>query len=175
MRRRRFAFYSLTRGLTQVVMSILLVAVWHLGVKGILIASLSAVGVAFLVTLREYVFDLSCGLGAAGEAWVDALHVIEPDVQALVRAAEGRAPNAGHREHRAWGGNAIGSDGVLSQRAREWVDASLENVTVQTSRVASLIRAGDPGQEIIRHARQGVYDLIAIGREALYEKGETDD
>jgi O-antigen/teichoic acid export membrane protein len=58
-RRRRFAFYSLTRGLTQVVMSVLLVAVWHLGVKGILIASLSAVGVAFVVTLREYVFDLT--------------------------------------------------------------------------------------------------------------------
>lgn len=58
-RRRRFAFYSLTRGLTQVVMSVLLVAVWHLGVKGILIASLSAVGVAFVVTAREYVFDLT--------------------------------------------------------------------------------------------------------------------
>jgi O-antigen/teichoic acid export membrane protein len=53
-----FAFYSLVRGLTQVVTSVLLVAVWHLGVKGILIASLAAVSVAFLVTLREYVRDL---------------------------------------------------------------------------------------------------------------------
>ena len=40
--RRRFAAYSLTRGLTQILMSVLLVAVWQLGVKGILIASLSA-------------------------------------------------------------------------------------------------------------------------------------
>ena len=39
--RRRFAAYSLTRGVTQIVMSVLLVAVWQLGVKGILIASLT--------------------------------------------------------------------------------------------------------------------------------------
>ena len=53
-----FAFYSLTRGVTQVVFSILLVAVWHLGVKGILIASLVSVCLAFALTLREYVRDL---------------------------------------------------------------------------------------------------------------------
>ena len=58
-RRRRFAFYSLTRGVTQIVFSVLLVAVWHFGVKGILIASLAAVGVAFVITLREYVRDLT--------------------------------------------------------------------------------------------------------------------
>ena len=57
--RRRFGFYSLTRGLTQIVFTVLLVAVWHLGVKGILIASLVSVGVAFVITLREYVFDLT--------------------------------------------------------------------------------------------------------------------
>ena len=38
--------------------SVLLVAVWQLGVKGILIASLVRVCVAFVVTLREYVRDL---------------------------------------------------------------------------------------------------------------------
>jgi O-antigen/teichoic acid export membrane protein len=53
-----FARYSLARGLTQVVTSVLLVAVWHLGVKGILIASLASVGVAFVITLPEYVRDL---------------------------------------------------------------------------------------------------------------------
>lgn len=54
-----FAFYSLTRGLTQVVCSILLVAVWQLEVKGILIASLVSVCLAFLLTLREYVPELT--------------------------------------------------------------------------------------------------------------------
>ena len=58
-RRRRFVAYSLTRGLTQIVLTVLLVAVWHLNVKGILIASLASVGVAFVVTLREYVPDLT--------------------------------------------------------------------------------------------------------------------
>jgi O-antigen/teichoic acid export membrane protein len=58
-KRRRFALYSLTRGLTQILFTVLLVAVWHLGVKGILIASLVSVGVAFVITLREYVFDLT--------------------------------------------------------------------------------------------------------------------
>lgn len=60
LRRKRatFAFYSLTRGLTQIVISVLLVAVWQLGVKGILIASLAAVGVAFVITAREWVRDL---------------------------------------------------------------------------------------------------------------------
>jgi O-antigen/teichoic acid export membrane protein len=58
-KRRRFAFYSLARGLTQILFTVLLVAVWHLGVKGILIASLVAVSVAFVLTLREYVFDLT--------------------------------------------------------------------------------------------------------------------
>ena len=54
-----FAAYSLVRGLTQILLSILLVAVWQLGVKGILIASLASVCLAFVVTLREYVRDLT--------------------------------------------------------------------------------------------------------------------
>jgi O-antigen/teichoic acid export membrane protein len=58
-RRRRFVGYSLTRGLTQILFTVLLVAVWHLSVKGILIASLIAVSVAFVVTVREYVGDLT--------------------------------------------------------------------------------------------------------------------
>lgn len=54
-----FAFYSLVRGLTQVVFTVLLVAVWHLGVKGILIASLVSACVALVLTAREYVRDLT--------------------------------------------------------------------------------------------------------------------
>ena len=44
MRRKpwRFAFYALTRGLTYVTLAVLLVAVWELGVKGIMIASLTS-------------------------------------------------------------------------------------------------------------------------------------
>lgn len=58
-KRRRFVLFSLGRGLTQILFTVLLVAVWHLGVKGILIASLIAVSCAFLYTLPEYVRDLT--------------------------------------------------------------------------------------------------------------------
>jgi O-antigen/teichoic acid export membrane protein len=54
-----FAVYSLTRGLVQVVMTVLLVVVWHLGVKGILIAGLVSVCVGFVVSLREWIGDLT--------------------------------------------------------------------------------------------------------------------
>jgi O-antigen/teichoic acid export membrane protein len=54
-----FAAYSLSRGLVQILFSVLLVAVWQLGAKGILIASLISVGAAFVFTLPEYVRDLT--------------------------------------------------------------------------------------------------------------------
>ena len=53
-----FAAYAASRGLTYVTLAVLLVAVWDLGVKGILIASLASAGVVFVVSLREYVPDL---------------------------------------------------------------------------------------------------------------------
>ncbi len=54
----RFAFYALTRGLSYVTLAVLLIAVWELGVKGILIASLTSACIVFVVSAREYVRDL---------------------------------------------------------------------------------------------------------------------
>jgi O-antigen/teichoic acid export membrane protein len=54
-----FAAYSLIRGVVQVALTVVLLVVWHLGVKGILIASLVSACVAFVVTAREYVRDLT--------------------------------------------------------------------------------------------------------------------
>jgi O-antigen/teichoic acid export membrane protein len=54
-----FAFYSLTRGVVQIALAIVFVAVLSLGVKGILLASLIAVCVVFVVSAREYVHDLT--------------------------------------------------------------------------------------------------------------------
>jgi O-antigen/teichoic acid export membrane protein len=61
LRRKPFTFaaYSLTRGVVQVTLAVLLVAVLELGVEGILLASLLSVCVAFVVTLREYVGDIA--------------------------------------------------------------------------------------------------------------------
>jgi len=70
-----FAAYSLARGLTQVVFTVLLVVVWELEIKGILVASLVAVCVAFVLTLREWVRDLTrradwrVGLEMVSFAW----------------------------------------------------------------------------------------------------------
>jgi O-antigen/teichoic acid export membrane protein len=53
-----FAFYALSRAVTMVVFSILFVAVWEYGVKGIVLASLTSAGVVFVVSAREWVRDL---------------------------------------------------------------------------------------------------------------------
>ncbi|MET1009463.1 MAG: oligosaccharide flippase family protein [Gaiellaceae bacterium] len=57
-----FALYALIRGLTYVTLAVLLVAVWELGVKGILIASLTSAIIVFVVSAREYVRDLIRGV-----------------------------------------------------------------------------------------------------------------
>jgi O-antigen/teichoic acid export membrane protein len=53
-----FAFYALTRAVTMVVFSVLFVAVWEYGVKGILLASLTSACVVFVISAREWVRDL---------------------------------------------------------------------------------------------------------------------
>jgi O-antigen/teichoic acid export membrane protein len=53
-----FAFYALSRAVTMVVFSVLFVAVWEYGVKGILLASLTSACVVFTISLREWVRDL---------------------------------------------------------------------------------------------------------------------
>jgi len=54
-----FAGYTAARAVPQILLSVLLVAVLHMRVKGILIASLSAACIIFVVTAREYVHDLT--------------------------------------------------------------------------------------------------------------------
>jgi O-antigen/teichoic acid export membrane protein len=53
-----FAVYAFSRAVTMVVFSVLFVAVWEYGVKGILLASLISAGVVFIVSAREWVRDL---------------------------------------------------------------------------------------------------------------------
>jgi O-antigen/teichoic acid export membrane protein len=54
-----FAAYSFARGLVQIVLTVVFVATLQLGVKGIVLASLIAACVSFVMTLREYVRDLT--------------------------------------------------------------------------------------------------------------------
>jgi O-antigen/teichoic acid export membrane protein len=53
-----FALYASSRAVTMVVFSVLFVAVWEYGIKGILLASLVSAGVVFVVSAREWVRDL---------------------------------------------------------------------------------------------------------------------
>ena len=77
LRRKPFTFmaYALSRGVVQVVLAVVFVAVLELGVKGILLASLGAVGVAFVITYREWARDvtsrasLSVGREMVSFAW----------------------------------------------------------------------------------------------------------
>lgn len=50
-----FAAYSLARGITQIVFTVLFLAVFHFDVKGVVLASFISVCVAFVLTAREYV------------------------------------------------------------------------------------------------------------------------
>jgi O-antigen/teichoic acid export membrane protein len=54
-----FAVYALSRAVVHVALAVVFVAAIGLGVKGILLASLVSVCVAFAVTLREYIGDLT--------------------------------------------------------------------------------------------------------------------
>ena len=77
LRRKPFTFmaYALSRGVVQVILAVLFVAFLELGVRGILLASLCAVGVAFVVTFREWARDvtprasLSVGREMVSFAW----------------------------------------------------------------------------------------------------------
>jgi nucleotide-binding universal stress UspA family protein len=114
----------------------------------------------------DYVFETGCGLGASGEAWVDAIHIIESELHAPAghgsRTAE---PHGRHHQWSEWPASIDETDnGWMHERARKWVDARLDDVTVTTGRAASVIATGDAGEEIVRHARQSNTDLIVIGR-----------
>jgi nucleotide-binding universal stress UspA family protein len=117
----------------------------------------------------KYLFAVACGLAAAFEAGVDALHVIEPELQHFVSAVtEVRDSGAGVRvyeapETRDDAGDHV-HDSWLQARARAWVDAMLDEAGPDGAWTAPAIRSGDAGQEIIRHAREQRADLIVLGR-----------
>jgi nucleotide-binding universal stress UspA family protein len=117
----------------------------------------------------KYLFAAACGLAAAFEAGVDALHVIEPELQHFVTAVTEVRDSAGEvRINRALDTRDDASDHLheswLQVRARAWVDAMLDEAGPDGAWTAPVIRCGDAGQEIIRHAREHGTDLIVLGR-----------
>ncbi len=86
------------------------------------------------------VFDAARELATRFGASVDAIHIIEPELETLV-------PDS------TW----------LHARAHEWVNAGMRAPTV-TGEVTSVDQTGDPGPDIIRHSRLRRGDLIVVGR-----------
>jgi nucleotide-binding universal stress UspA family protein len=117
----------------------------------------------------KYLFAAACRLAAAFEAGIDALHVIEPELQHFVTAVAEVRDSAGEvRRNRALDARDDAGDGLheswLQARARAWVDAMLDEAEPDGAWTASVIQCGDAGQEIIRHAREHRADLIVLGR-----------
>jgi nucleotide-binding universal stress UspA family protein len=95
-------------------------------------------------------FAAACRLAAVFEAGVDALHVIEPELEHFVALA--READNGVRE--SW----------LRDHARTWVEEMLDEAGPDGPWAAPIIRAGDAGQEIIRYVREHSTGLVVLGR-----------
>jgi nucleotide-binding universal stress UspA family protein len=100
-------------------------------------------------------------LAAPYGASVDALHVIEPEIEDFVIGAASRggdvaslSGDADRVFHAAW----------LLESAAGWVEGLLDEVGAQVNRTRALIGFGDPGSEIIGHARKSAADLVVVGR-----------
>jgi nucleotide-binding universal stress UspA family protein len=102
-----------------------------------------------------HVLRLAWSLAARLEAQLTALHVVDEDVRAYVRAMEtaaGLAANASTAEQALW--NA----------AAAWLAQALDASGARAGRAHAMIGHGDPGQAVLAAARQCDADLIVLGR-----------
>ncbi len=99
----------------------------------------------------EEIVRVACGLAAAFEARVDALHVIGDDVRALARTAPSAPDDA---TDAPW----------LRPAARAWVARALDAAGALPSRATPVIRVGDPGEQIVAQLAASDVDLVIVGR-----------
>jgi nucleotide-binding universal stress UspA family protein len=108
-------------------------------------------------------------IALACEARVDALHVLAPELPALVRAhrhaGEGADSTRRLSRHASGDARARGREEPdLFHLTREWIDCHLDAVGAPPTRARACVRVGDPGQEIVAFAHVAGADLIAMGR-----------
>ena len=89
------------------------------------------------------------------EARLTALHVLDEDVRAYVRAMEVAVGAAA---------NADGAEESLRAAAAQWLVTSLETAGARRGRCDALVGLGDPGAEILAAAERVGADLILVGR-----------
>ncbi len=115
----------------------------------------------------DVVFSVACTWASAFAARLDAVHVVEAELEAFAVAArrfaeETELVTSGqevplHPERQpdaTW----------LRDRASSWVDARLLDACTNPGAVRSIVCSGDPGQELIRHAQLNRASLIILGR-----------
>jgi nucleotide-binding universal stress UspA family protein len=120
----------------------------------------------------ERVTDAACRLAARFEARVEALHVIDEELQALaevaqevsVAAADACLADASGGENGAIRPNAAAEATLLRDLASGWVEALLVAQAHVPSRARASIRFGDAGQQVLAHAAARGADLVVVGR-----------
>lgn len=105
-------------------------------------------------------------LAATWGASLEAIHVVEPAVRerareliSAVNAASATLPSG------------LVDDSLLHALAEQWLASQLPHTRLSADATTSLVRHGDPGQEVIAHARHAATDLIVVGRGALAAAG----
>lgn len=101
------------------------------------------------------VLRLAWSLAARLEAQLTALHVVDEDVRAYVRAMEAAAGLAE---------NAAAAERALWNAAAGWLARSLEEAGARSGRCHAMVGQGDPGQAVLTAARQSDADLVVLGR-----------
>jgi nucleotide-binding universal stress UspA family protein len=120
----------------------------------------------------ERVTDAACRLAARFEARVEALHVVDEELQTLaqvaqevsVAAADACLADASGDEQRAPRPNAAAEATLLRDLASGWVEALLVAMAHVPSRARAAIRFGDAGQQVLAHASARGADLVVLGR-----------
>ena len=100
-------------------------------------------------------------LAAAVEARLTALHVLEDDVRAYVRAMEvasGAAANA-----------ALAEDALKTVAAR-WLATALDTGGARPGRGSPMVSRGDPGHEVLAACQRAEIDLLVLGRSGRHAK-----
>jgi nucleotide-binding universal stress UspA family protein len=102
----------------------------------------------------EAVLDAACDLASAFGAGIDAVHVVEPELEAYAHASTRFLRAAADEPETTW----------VHDRACEWMTRASRGARAAGAPPNVVVRRGDPGPELIRHARLGTGGLIVIGR-----------
>jgi nucleotide-binding universal stress UspA family protein len=119
----------------------------------------------------ERVTDTACRLAARFEARVEALHVIDDELQELARvghevalAAVGAYLAGEDDADRDRAAGRAADAKLLRDLASGWVEALLVRMAHAPSRAHPVIRFGDAGQQVVAHTGERDVDLIVVGR-----------